>query len=428
MNILPIILKKKTGQKLAPAEFNQIVNGYIQNKISDAQMASFLMVLCFRKLSDQEILDFFDAIYQTSFKIDFKTITGFKLDKHATGGIGDKGTLVLIPFLQYFDIKMFKYSGRRLGFTGGTIDKLSSISAMKVDFTLERLKLLAKKINIIVANTNHQISPFESKTYPLRSQTGSLDAIGLIVISVLIKKLLLKNDGLLIDLKVGSGAFFKTMKQADEFARLAKLIAHNYQRPIRFVFSDMDQLTGSYIGNKLEVWNVLQFFEKPKQFPRLQTFTNALVANALVLVRNISLQKAFQLINQAWKKRDQLLLNFKQFIQGQNGRFNDIKLRATKTKIAVLAMKNGYWSFQNLQKLGSLFNRLSINPKQTIDFDAGIQVHCSAGAYVRVGEKIMTLYTNFTDLDAESLIREARQTFQIKTTRPDLKPVILKVI
>lgn len=295
MNILPIILKKKAGQKLTRSDFDKVVIGYIKNEITDAQIASFLMVLCFKQLNDQEILDFFDAIYNTSFKVDFKATSGFKLDKHATGGIGDKGTLVLIPFLQYFDIKMFKYSGRRLGFTGGTVDKLSSISGMKVDFTLERLKLLAKKIPIIVANTNQQISPFESKTYPLRSQTGSLTAIGLIAISVMIKKILLKNDALLIDLKVGSGAFFKTTKQADEFARIAKLIAHNYQRPIRFVFSDMNQLTSNYVGNKLEVWNVLQFLQNPKQFPRLQTFTNALVANALVLAKNISYAKAIQL-------------------------------------------------------------------------------------------------------------------------------------
>ena len=428
MKILPIILKKKSGQVLTRADFAEVVNGYIKHEVHDQELAVFLMVLCFRSPNDQEVLAFFDAIYQVSRKITFPAVTGFKLDKHSTGGIGDKGTLILVPFLRYFGIKMFKYSGRTLGFTGGTVDKLDSIRGMEVDFTFERFQQLTEKISIVVANTNKAISPFETATYRLRSQTGSLESIALVTISVMIKKILLKNDALLIDLKVGSGAFLKTIAEANEFARLAKLIANNYQRRIRIVFSDMNQLCDNYIGNKAEVYGVHKFFQSPNHYPRLKTHATVLAANALVLAKMISYESAVQLVEKVWQTPEHLLFHFQKFIEGQNGDFADVKPPVTRFRIDVIAQQHGYWSFVNLTKLGILFNRLSFSQGKTLDFDAGIKVRVSAGQLIDPGTKIMTLYTNLANLDSGALLREAAETFTITPERPVVNHPVLKFI
>ncbi len=210
------------------------------------------MVLCFCPLNDEEFLLFFDTVYKYSKKINLSKITNFKIDKHSTGGVGDKTTIALCGILPSIGINMYKLSGKRLGYTGGTIDKFNSIKNMQTQLSLANFENIIHQTPVVLSSlsADNVLSPFETLTYKLRNQTGSLESPALITISILIKKLILNNDALLLDVKIGSGAFFKNLAEASEFIRLSQLVCKHYNRPLKIVCSDMNQPLGQYIGNK----------------------------------------------------------------------------------------------------------------------------------------------------------------------------------
>ena len=428
IDILPLILRKKAGQPMTKVDFVKIVKGFSDDKISDAQMAAFFMVLQFQPLSDQEILLFFDAIYDQSTKIDLSHVKNFKIDKHASGGIGDKITLTLIPLFGSLGIKLYKYSGRRLGYTGGTIDKLSAFPHIQLEYDALQFMRQASHHPIIVAD-NKVISKFESKAYRLRSLTGTLEPISLIVCSIMIKKLLLNNDALILDLKVGSGTVFKTLSEARNFARLARLICQRYQRPLRIIFSDMNQPLGNTIGNKLEVLEVFDLLQG-KGDPRLRELVITIASHAVVLKNNCDLEQAEQIVR-AELKSPRLLTYFEKFVTAQHGDFQTFMNQPVKSKqsIAVKANQDGYLHFQNIYELGNLFNQLSVDLEDQLDVDAGIILHAKHGHKVAKNQVLMTLKTNFMLLNPTELIQQAHRAFSIRARAPvQIPSIVLDVL
>ena len=413
---------------MTQADFTKIVKGFSAGKISDAQMAAFLMVLQFRPLSDQEILLFFDAIYDQSAKIDLSHVKGFKIDKHASGGVGDKVTLALIALFSSLGIKFYKCSGGRLGYTGGTIDKLSSFPNIQLEYNASQFMQRANCYPVIIAN-NKVISEFESRIYQLRSHTGTLESVGLIATSIMVKKLLLSNDALLLDLKVGSGALFKTLPEARNFARLARLICQRYQRPLRIIFSDMNQPLGNTIGNKLEVLEVFDLLQG-KGDERLLQLVVQIASNAVALQKNCNLEKAEQIVRTELKSHH-LLSHFEKFVTSQHGDFSTFVKTpvVTKQSIAVTASQNGYFHFRNIHELGNLFNQLSVDLEDQLDVDAGIILHVKHGHKVTKNQVLMTLKTNFMTLNPVNLIQQAHRAFSIRSQAPNqIAPIVLEAL
>lgn len=427
INILPIILKKKAGKILNRAEFTTIVEGYINQQINTESMAALYMVFCFQKLTDEEVLTFFDVVYENSKKIDLSSIFEFKIDKHSSGGIGDKITIGLIPLLMSLNIKFYKFSGKRLAYTGGTIDKLSSIPNLKLEFSISEFEKLAQKNPVLVSNVNTDTSEFERKSYLLRNQTGSLESTGLIAISIMIKKILLNTDAILLDLKIGQGAVFKRLEDSLEFVRLAKLICKKYNRKIKIIFSDMNEPLGFHIGNKFEILEILDLLKNPRP-SRLKTLLSTLAANAVVLKDQVSFETALKQVEQQWLEAD-LIGYFKQFIKYQSGDFAAfMALPIPQCKIVVKASMSGYFKFINLVNLGNLFNLISVDQKNVLDVTSGIKLCVSNGQKVTKGDKLFELYTNFSYLNFENLITIANSTYKICQEPFETLPIVLKTI
>ena len=230
--IIDIINKKKERQELTYQELATIFNGYLNGTVPDYQMSAFLMAICLKDMTDQEVIDLTDIFVKSGDRLNLDDIPGLKVDKHSTGGVGDKTTLIIAPIVASCGVKVIKMSGRSLGYTGGTIDKLESIPGFRVDLTEEEIKKQAKEIGIVDSSQTLSLVPLDKKIYALRDVTATVDSIPLIAVSIMSKKIASGNKNLVLDIKVGSGAFFKTMKEATRFATLAEKIgtAHHMKQ------------------------------------------------------------------------------------------------------------------------------------------------------------------------------------------------------
>ncbi len=258
MRMVDLIEKKRDGKELTTAEINFIIDGYTKDEIPDYQMSAFAMTVFFQDMTDRERADLTMAMVNSGDTIDLSSIAGIKVDKHSTGGVGDTTTLVLAPLVAALGIPVAKMSGRGLGHTGGTIDKLESIQGFHVEISKEEFIHLVNKNKIAVIGQTGNLTPADRKLYALRDVTATVNSIPLIASSIMSKKIAAGSDAIVLDVKTGAGAFMKTLEDAQEVAHAMVRIGNHVRRKTMAVISDMSQPLGFAIGNALEVKEAIE--------------------------------------------------------------------------------------------------------------------------------------------------------------------------
>jgi len=253
MNIVDIINKKRVGAHLSFEELKYAFNGYLNEKIESYQISSLLMAICINGMDDEEIIDLTKIFIDSGDVLDLSSIPGIKVDKHSTGGIGDKTSLVIAPIVASLGVYMAKMSGRGLGYTGGTIDKLESIEGFKTGLTTDEFISELKAIGMVISSQTGNLTPLDKKIYALRDVTGTVESYPLIASSVMSKKIASGADKILIDLKVGSGALVHNMEDAKKLSDIMIKIGNGFNRETRIMITDMNTPLGNNIGNSLEV-------------------------------------------------------------------------------------------------------------------------------------------------------------------------------
>ncbi len=413
MHIVDLIAKKRDGYPLTKEEIEFIIQGYTKGKIPDYQISALLMAIYFENMNDEESTYLALAMRDSGDSIDLSEIPGIKVDKHSTGGVGDKVTLVLGPLLASLGVKFAKMSGRGLGHTGGTIDKLESIPGYQVVLEAEDFIEQVKKIGIAIVGQSGDVAPADKKLYALRDVTATVECIPLIASSIMSKKLASGADAIVLDVKVGHGAFMKTEADAVKLAKLMVEIGKLAGKKVTALLTGMDEPLGHKIGNALEVYEAIETLngEGPKDLVDVTVEIGAhLLLDAQIEtdfeVAKVKLQEALQ-NGTAYEK-------FLELVEAQGGdldRLDDPSLLLSKNTVEVLSEKEGYVMDINALDIGKAAMRLGAGretKEDTIDLDVGLDLHKKIGSYVKKGESIATLYVREKGIDeAKSLILNA---------------------
>lgn len=397
--ILEIINKKRLGYELSYSELDYFFNGYLNGEIADYQMSSLLMAICINGMSDEEIFSLTKIFIDSGDTLDFSDISAIKVDKHSTGGIGDKTTLVIAPIVASLGVPVVKMSGRGLGYTGGTIDKLESITGFRVDLSDEEIIKQVKKINLVVTGQTADLVPMDKVIYALRDVTGTVSSIPLIASSVMSKKIASGADKILIDIKVGNGALLQRKEDAKKLSELMIKIGEVYHKEVRTVISDMNTPLGKTIGNSLEVLeaiDVLKGREKDNSFVEL---CYDLATDMVSMGKEISKGAAHNLVLESIKSGSA----YKKFLEMVGMQGGDIaKIKVSDNTFKIKSPVSGKIKKINALELGKLALALGagkINKNDKIDYSVGIKLNKLLGDTVKKGEVLATIYYNKKEIE-----------------------------
>lgn len=400
MRMVDIISKKRDGEELSTEEINFFVEGYTKGTIPDYQASSLAMAIYFQDMNDRERSDLTMAMVNSGETIDLSAIEGIKVDKHSTGGVGDTTTLVLAPLVAALGVPVAKMSGRGLGHTGGTIDKLESIKGFHVEITKDQFIELVNRDKVAVIGQTGNLTPADKKLYALRDVTGTVNSIPLIASSIMSKKIAAGADAIVLDVKTGAGAFMKTDKDAENLAHAMVKIGNSVGRNTMAIISDMSQPLGFAIGNALEVKEAIDTLkgEGPEDLTELVL---TLGSQMVVLAKKAST------LEEARKKLVEVIKNgkaldkFKLFLKNQGGDpsvvDNPEKLPQAKYKIDVPAKESGFISNIVADEVGiaaMLLGAGRATKEDTIDLAVGLMLHKKVGDKVEKGESLLTIYSN----------------------------------
>ncbi len=421
MNYIEIINKKENNQELNYDELSYVFNGYLNNLIDDNNMTRLLRAICTYGLNEEETFNLTDIFIKSGDQINLSNL-GLVVDKHSTGGVGDKLTLIVGPIVASCNVKIAKMSGRALGHTGGTIDKLESISGFKVDLSEDEFVEQINNINIAITSQTANVVPMDKKVYALRDITNTTMSIPLIASSIMSKKIACGADKILLDVKVGNGALITNLDDAEKLAQLMIKIGQKYHREVRCMLTNMDIPLGHNIGNGLEVIEALDVLNNHGE-KRLTELSIAMATELVSMGKNISKEEASILVKDNLTNL-KALEKFKQLVQAQHGNLNSIAINNNKTEIK--SLKEGYLNKINALELGKISNKLGagrINKNDAIDYGAGIIIHKGISEYINEGDILCTLYTskNITDLNIN-------QCFEIDKKLNTNNSLIYKII
>ena len=389
MNMLDIITKKKNKEVLTHEELYYAFNGYLNKEIPDYQMASLLMAIVINGLTFEETFDLTKIFIDSgeTFKFDKKVC-----DKHSTGGIGDTVTLVAIPILGALNIPVVKMSGRGLGITGGTIDKLESIPGFNVNLTKEDYYNNLEKIGIVVGAQTNDLVPLDKVIYALRDVSGTTESIPLIASSIMSKKIACGADYILIDVKWGSGALVKTKKNAEVLSNYLIEIGKRFNRQVKTIISDMNEPLSTCIGNALEVEEAINVLKGEKN--KLRETSLEVAGNLASMYLNISYEEAYNCASEVLDN-DKAYEMFKIWISNQGGDLS--KLKISDKVILIKSNQDGIISHINALKVGELSVKLGagrITKDSKIDYSVGIKLLKQSGDLVKKGDILAKLYVN----------------------------------
>ena len=432
MRMYDIILKKRANLPLSDKEIRFVIDGYVNGEIPDYQVSALLMTIVFNGMNARELGTLTLAMAQSGNMVDLSNIDGITVDKHSTGGVGDKTTLIIAPLVAACGGKVAKMSGRGLGHTGGTIDKMESIPNLKVSLEKDAFINQVNKIGLAVIGQSEGLAPADKKLYALRDVTGTVDSIPLIASSVMSKKLASGAQAILLDVKVGSGAFMKNIEDARELAKAMVDIGKENGRSVKAILTDMDRPLGHDIGNALEIREVIDTL-KGHGPEDLTHECIIMAAHMLVLSHICDYETALSRVQQALDsgtalKRLRLMID----AQGGDSRVIDDEslLAIGKFTYDVTAPQDGYITYMNTEQCGIASVMLGAGrtvKDGPIDYSAGIVMHKKTGDAVRMGERIATLYAS-----DESLFTNAAQTYlaaiTIGNTAPKVVDTILDVV
>lgn len=429
-----IIKKKRDGAELTKEEIEFMVLGYAKNEIPDYQMSAFLMAIFLRGMNDRETKDITTAMTDSGDKIDLSSIPGVKVDKHSTGGVGDTTTLLLGPIVAAAGAPFAKMSGRGLGHTGGTLDKLESIPGYRINLSEEEFLEQVKKIGIAVISATGDLTPADKKMYALRDVTATVDSIPLIAGSVMSKKLASGSDAILLDVKMGKGAFMQTHEGALQLARTLVEIGKLAGKDTRAVVTDMAQPLNSHIGNALEVREVIEILRGERTKSALRELS-IILAGHLIQMGGIEkdIDKAIAMAEEILVS-GKALAKMRELLKAQAGSdavLDDLSLLPdAKIKLDVLSDTSGYVEKIDVLELGIIARDLGagrIHKEDSIDYTAGLIMNKRVGDRVEVGEKIAEIHASSSDL-AQSVLKRLLNTFTLSDERVKPLPLILDIV
>lgn len=414
-----IVDKKNKKQELSYKELDMYFNAYLNDKINDEVMTKLLKAICKNGLSDKEIINLTDIFIKSGDTLNLDYL-GITVDKHSTGGVGDKTTLILAPLLASCNILMPKMSGRGLGYTGGTIDKLESIN-VNVNLSEKTFIKTVKDIGFCIISQTKNICLMDKKIYALRDVTNTTESIGLIASSIMSKKIACGASKIVIDIKIGNGALIKNYDDAIKLAKIMKKIGKHYNKEVICILTDMTNPLGSNVGNKIEVMEVLDILQNKKD-NLLKSLVIDMAAEIVMVVKNVSKKDAKKEVitnlenGKAYEK-------FITYVNRQNGNIDNLKL---KKGINVLSEKEGYLKEINALEIGKLSCKLGsgrVKKEDNIDYDAGVILKKEVGSYVKKGDILCTIYGK----KQESI--DIDKIFKISKNKPKKKEsLIIEII
>lgn len=417
MRMVDIITKKRDGGELTDQEITFFVNGYVEGKIPDYQVSALLMAIVFKGMTNREIVTLTDRMEHSGDVMDLSSIKGVKVDKHSTGGVGDKTTLALGPMVAACGAILAKMSGRGLGHTGGTLDKLESIPGMNVFVSDEQFRKQVSEIGCAVVGQTGQLVPADKKLYALRDVTGTVESMPLIASSVMSKKLASGSDCILLDVKFGNGAFMKSVEAAKELATVMCKIGNALGRDTRAVLTDMEQPLGFAVGNALEVKEAIATLHGhgPKDF------TDLCLRSGAIMLEQAKIAKTEEEAMEMLKKviaDGSAFEKFRQMVIAQGGDVSYIdhpeKFPESKYVIEVKAPKDGYIKRIVALEIGESAMRLGAGREtfdDVIDMSAGIVLSKKVGDQVKKGDVLCTVHTNVED--HAQILKDIEDAFHI---------------
>ena len=424
MKSIDIIEKKEKKEKLEYKEIEYMVNSYVKGKINDNTMSDFVWSIYNNGLSIEETYYLTDVMIKSGETIDSSSLKKPVVDKHSTGGVGDKITLIVSPIVACTGVCVPKMSGRGLGLTGGTVDKLESIPGYKLKLTKKNFIEALKKVGCAVISQSERIAVADKKIYALRNEIGAVDSIPLIASSIMSKKIASGSDIIIIDLKVGKGAFMKNIKDATKLAKTMVKIGNYYNKKVICTLSDMNIPLGCNIGNALEVKEAMDFFDGKydKRLYELSVYISALMISS---AKKISFTNAKNLVINLLES-GHAKNKFYEWIKYQGGDIAKIKDKAKK--LVVVSDKTGYINSINSQKISQLVFDLGagrVKKTDKIDYAVGVVLNKTIGQKVMKGETLGTIYFNKKVPNMDNLLLES---FVIDKKKGKPKKIIIKII
>ena len=384
--IVDIINKKRLGLELSYSELDFFFNGYLKGKVKDYQMSSLLMAICINGMTDEEIFALTKIFIDSGDVLDFSEIPGIKVDKHSTGGVGDKTTLIIAPIVASLGIPVVKMSGRGLGYTGGTIDKLESIKGFNIALSDNQVFNQVKKIGVVVTGQTADLAPMDKAIYALRDVTGTVSSIPLIASSIMSKKIAAGADKILIDIKVGNGALLQKKSDANKLSDLMKKIGKFYNREVRTIISDMNVPLGHAIGNSIEVMEAIKVLKGEETNNNLVDLCIELATEMVSMGKNIDRAVAYDEVVDSIKS-GKAYNKFLELVKAQGGKIDSLRL--SDDSIEIVATEAGIVKKINALELGKLSVKLGagrVNKEDKIDYNVGIYLNKLVGDTVKKGD------------------------------------------
>ena len=415
MNIVDIITAKKDKKALTKEQIHFFIKGYLDKTIEDYQASALLMAITINGMTSEETAYLTEEIRVSGEVWDLSDIPGLKIDKHSTGGVGDKVSLILGPMVASCGAKMAKMSGRGLGHTGGTLDKMESIPGMKINLTKEEFKKQVQEIGVCIIGQSEEIDPADKKLYSLRDVTGTVQSIPLIASSIMSKKLASGADCILLDVKCGKGAFMKTYEDAKILATEMVNIGKKLKKNVKAEITDMNQPLGKAVGNNLEIKEVIETLKGngPKDLEEICLSSGAILLTQAELFKNTEDAKKALIEN---IKNGKAFEKFKEFVKAQGGDIDYIdhpeKFPVSKNLIEIKSENEGYIKTIDALTIGLGSCHLGggrLKMDDVIDMSAGIILNKKVGDHVKKGELLCTLHTNKDNVD--SIIKDVKEAF-----------------
>ena len=426
-----VIKSKRAGNALSGEEILFFIDGYTRGDIPDYQMSSLLMAIFLNGMNSQETIELTQTMLDSGTRIDFNNL--FPVDKHSTGGVGDKTSLILAPIVAACGVPVPMMSGRGLGHTGGTLDKLESIPGFNVSLDLKDFQKMVTEVGLSFIGQTENICPADKKIYSLRDVTATVESLPLICASIMSKKIAEGIKGLVLDVKVGSGAFMKTLNDAKALAEGLIAIGQGHDINTQAVISNMDQPLGRFVGNSLEIGECLSILERKsfmgyshKEFNDTETLSLELSSLMIATGLSINLTEARSKAKEALDS-GKAFEKFQQVCQKQGGDLN--KLPLPRKSIEVTATSAGFMQSMNSEKIGLAGICLGAGRRllsDVIDPTTGIEICKKIGEQVQPGNTLYKIHLGTNNAGAKDAVAILQNCYQLSSTKPEAKPLILE--
>lgn len=433
MDFQDIIIKKRDKQKLTKEEISFFIQGVTDGSLPDYQISALLMAILLNGMDAEETAQMTMEMAHSGALFDLSNLPGFKVDKHSTGGVGDTTTLILAPLVASLGVPVVKMSGRGLGFSGGTIDKLESIPGFQVGVTEEDALTYGKTSHLVLMSQTDNLTPADKKLYALRDVTGTVDSIPLIAASIMSKKIAAGADGIVLDVKCGSGAFMKTQKDAEALAHIMVEMGQHVGRKVTAIISGMDQPLGMYIGNSLEVMEAMEVLKGNVKGDLLEV-SLLLGAHMLLLAGRVQTEAEGKALLQQQIDNGAGIAKFRELLIQQGGNSAIIEqpdlLPLSPCSLEVRAEKSGYLTHMDTAKIGRASQETGAGrafKEQPLDFGAGIITKKRLGDYVEAGEVLAVIYSA-KDEACASAAEIFQSALTISAEKAPLPPLVLNII